>query len=85
MKRLETGVVRLEDDWPGIFIRGDNAFGYSIDLKAIERFLSSESNLPISVRMGVSALKSVIKLLDSCNLANHPANIQEVKQTEPKN
>ena len=25
MPRVETGVVQFEDDWPGIFIRGDNA------------------------------------------------------------
>lgn len=23
--RLETGVVQVDDDWPGIFIRGDDA------------------------------------------------------------
>ena len=35
MKRLETGVVQAGDDWPGVFIRGDNAFHYANLLSAI--------------------------------------------------
>ncbi len=27
--RVETGVVQFDDDWPGVFIRGDNAFGWA--------------------------------------------------------
>ncbi len=30
--RVETGPVQFGDDWPGIFIRGDNAFHYAINL-----------------------------------------------------
>lgn len=28
--RVETGVVQFGDDWPGVFIRGDNAAYYSM-------------------------------------------------------
>jgi hypothetical protein len=31
--RVETGPVQFGDDWPGIFIRGDNAFGYAMELQ----------------------------------------------------
>lgn len=31
--RVETGPVQFGDDWPGIFIRGDNAFGYAMALQ----------------------------------------------------
>lgn len=31
--RPETGVMQFGDDWPGVFIRGDNAFAYAIALK----------------------------------------------------
>jgi hypothetical protein len=35
--RLETGVIQCGDDWPGVFIRGDNAAYYAFALsKAIE-------------------------------------------------
>jgi len=32
MSRVETGPVQFGDDWPGVFIRGDNAFAYSMAL-----------------------------------------------------
>jgi hypothetical protein len=31
--RVETGLVQFGDDWTGIFIRGDSAFGYALALK----------------------------------------------------
>lgn len=34
-KRLETGVVRVKGDWPGVFIRGDNAFELSLALREL--------------------------------------------------
>lgn len=34
-KRVETGPVQFGDDWPGVFIRGDNAFGYMLSLKSL--------------------------------------------------
>jgi hypothetical protein len=33
--RVETGVVQFGEDWPGVFIRGDNAAAYSAALKAL--------------------------------------------------
>ena len=33
--RVESGVTQFGDDWPGIFLRGDNAFGYFIQLEAL--------------------------------------------------
>ena len=32
-KRVETGPVQFGDDWPGVFIRGDDAFGLVMQLK----------------------------------------------------
>ena len=32
-ERVETGPVRFGDDWPGVFIRGDNAGYYAMALK----------------------------------------------------
>lgn len=33
--RVETGITQFGDDWPGIFIRGDCAFGYALYLRAL--------------------------------------------------
>lgn len=33
--RVETGPVQFGDDWPGIFIRGDNAAYYAMTLRSV--------------------------------------------------
>lgn len=33
--RVETGPVMFGDDWTGLFIRGDDAFGFALSLRAI--------------------------------------------------
>lgn len=35
MARLETGKVQCGDDWPGVFIRGDNAMAYMMALHSL--------------------------------------------------
>ncbi len=34
-ERVETGAVQFGDDWPGVFIRGDNAGYYAMCLKSM--------------------------------------------------
>lgn len=38
-KRLETGTIQERNDWPGLFIRGDDALHYVLELKGIVRWL----------------------------------------------
>lgn len=33
-ERVETGPIQFGEDWPGIFIRGDNSFAYILALNA---------------------------------------------------
>lgn len=33
LDRVETGVVRFANDWPGVFIRGDSCFGFAMALQ----------------------------------------------------
>jgi hypothetical protein len=42
--RAETGVVQFGSDWPGIFIRGDNAMGYTNCLREIAKMLREQDN-----------------------------------------
>lgn len=58
-QRLETGVVEVNDDWPGIFIRGDNAFAYS---SYLINFISDPTNLFYK-----DAILSLAELLNECN------------------
>jgi len=36
-RRVETGPVKIGDDWPGVFIRSDNAVNYAMCLEAVLR------------------------------------------------
>lgn len=33
--RAETGPMQFPDDWPGVFIRGDNAAHYAMAIEAV--------------------------------------------------
>jgi hypothetical protein len=35
-QRIETGPLKIGHDWPGVFIRGDEALGFSSALKAMK-------------------------------------------------
>ena len=58
--RVETGPVQFGDDWPWIFIRGDNCFAYRMALAG----LRDETNNPFDVAL----VQSLIDLFDGCNV-----------------
>lgn len=64
--RLETGVVRLNDDWPGIFLRGDSAFSLGLYLKTL---LESEDAAEIEVAK--LNLRGYPELFMECDIRNH--------------
>lgn len=35
MRRMESGPVQFGDDWPGVFLRGDNAMAYAMYLRNV--------------------------------------------------
>lgn len=53
--RVETGPVQFGDDWPGVFIRGDNAFFYA---RGLERLIR-ETEDPIST-LGFRGLQRIL-------------------------
>jgi hypothetical protein len=59
-ERVETGAVRFGDDWPGTFIRGDNAAYYAYCLRAY-----MAGPVDVFTRAAVSQLLAV---LDTSNL-----------------
>lgn len=68
--RLETGVVQEEGDWPGVFIRGDNAFAYAGQLRAALSMMPKGDD--INSVLARNALAGLANLLSSCNTANKP-------------
>jgi hypothetical protein len=39
--RIETGAVQFGNDWPGLFVRCDNALDVAMAIEAIERFVGN--------------------------------------------
>lgn len=58
--RVETGPTQFGDDWPGLFIRGDNAFEFAVKLR---NYLEDPQNNSAKL-----ALKHLISLLESTQL-----------------
>jgi hypothetical protein len=58
-ERVETGPVQFGDDWPGYFIRGDNAFALRL---AIANILVNPND--VFARM---QLHAIMEELDGCN------------------
>jgi hypothetical protein len=68
--RVETGAVQFNSDWPGVFIRGDNAVGYAMCLEQALKILKSESDLhdgcqDFALAIALVNLDSLKKLLQS--------------------
>lgn len=62
--RPETGPMQFGDDWPGIFIRGDNALFFARQLGAVAIALSV---LPKQDQWLVQSVERMAKLMASCS------------------
>lgn len=60
--RVETGSVQFGEDWPGVFIRGDEALGMA---EQIEKLQFDGTSLPCGGSIG-AVLNRVVDLLKSC-------------------
>lgn len=61
-KRVETGAVQFNDDWPGLFIRGDNAAYYAMMLEMY--LLGDGAKDPIAAWH----MNSLLRLLRECHV-----------------
>ena len=58
-ERVSTGAIRFGSDWPGIFIRGDEAIGMSLQLK----FIAEKISIP-----ECKLLERMAELLSRCKV-----------------
>ena len=68
-ERLETGVLKPEGDWPGIFIRGDEALAYANRLLSLFAALEARAGAGDISQEEIAAwakLKDLADLLESC-------------------
>ncbi len=71
--RLKTGPIYVEGDWPGIFIRGDNALAYAMHLECI---------LPQLQEMDRSRFAGFVRLMRKCD-ARGTVEAQRVELVYP--
>lgn len=78
-RRAETGTTQFDDDWPGIFIRGDNALYLSM---ALNNFLAGSQD--VITRMSV---KSLADMLARANVRHPEHRVDQyatvVRRAEP--
>lgn len=66
--RVETGLIQFNDDWPGVFIRGDHALAYAADLRSIESLIRDQ--WPITAMR----LRNLAEILSSCAVGSGRAD-----------
>ena len=59
--RTETGVVQIDGDWPGVFIRGDQAMRHAITLRCAAAMLDAPS------RVYADELRRIARFLETCD------------------
>ena len=64
-KRVETGAIQFGDDWPGLFIRGDNCALYAL---CLSNLLDGEETIPDMAMLG-----QLLKMLRRTNINNCPS------------
>lgn len=67
--RPETGPMQFGEDWPGVFIRGDNAMAFSLAVNKAAQIISKKHVLNTQELLVTSQLKWLAELLSSCRAA----------------
>ena len=79
-KRAETGVMAFGDDWPGVFIRGDDAFGFALSLRELLNS-SSLGDDQVSHIFAKAALQGLLMHLEGSKAVGgvNPEGTQQMK------
>lgn len=76
MSRVETGVVQFGTDWPGVFIRGDDAVNYAFSLRFLLNKLS-ELDMDFTDSIQLASAASLVSLLEDTHV--HSGNDVEIQ------
>jgi hypothetical protein len=69
--RVETGIMTPKGDWPGIFIRGDDALSYAAQLRAalaLAEGRAASGMMPHAEAEAWAKLQAMTDLLESCRV-----------------
>lgn len=70
--RVETGPTQFGDDWPGVFIRGDNAMAYATILEMFLEDMKDSAPATDTAHINRTVVQSLANMLRSCIV--RPAN-----------
>lgn len=59
-KRVETGPIQFGEDWPGLFIRGDNCIYHSMYLRIVLESIKDSQD-----KLLISQIENLIELMES--------------------
>ena len=62
--RVSTGPLKLGEDWPGIFIRGDEALGMASDMKNLADAI--ERGDEVVIKSSPKYLRRIASFLEAC-------------------
>ena len=69
--RVETGLLEFGEDWRGLFIRGDSAFHYALNLRAVLALPSVADTAPLQ-RM---VLEDLLEMLEGADERHMRPNV----------
>lgn len=89
MSRVQTGIVMFkykdeEIDWPGVFIRGDDAFMFVNALKTVLNTINDDE-LSVTLKYYKDTYENLIHLLESSNINNENHKKDKIQFVEAKN
>ena len=60
--RIPTGALQFRDDWPGLFLRGDDAIGLMVSIRDLAGRLANSSD--VGVASALSRLKRIADIIE---------------------
>ena len=67
-ERVETGPTQFGEDWPGVFIRGDNALWYAHLLEQLMEFAELDESAEFFLAASITGF---LRTLRSCDAKQH--------------
>lgn len=60
--RVPTGALQFRDDWPGLFLRGDDAIGLMLSIRHLSERLADNADLVVA--SALSRLRGIADIIE---------------------
>jgi hypothetical protein len=82
LPRIETGPVQFEEDWPGLYIRGDNAYAFAGALDTLLHAVTIDESTPIHVRIAHAMTQGLMSDLNNTHVRSKLDGLQKVDRRQ---